>query len=466
MSTVELLRLGGETVSALSYAQEHRGAFLDQLKAFVAIPSISTLPQHRDDIQRAATWLLEQLRGLGLTGELLPIEDGHPMVYAEWLRAPGKPTVLFYGHYDVQPVDPVHEWRHPPFEPTLEGEDLFARGASDDKGQVFAIIKALEALMRVDGRLPVNIKVLVEGEEEIGSPGISRWIERHGRKVACDFAWVSDGHMFTLGLPAVGIGLRGLLYTEVEVRGASHDLHSGRYGGAAPNPMNALAAIIAGLKDKRGRVTVPRFYAAVREPTAEEKASWERLPFREEEYLKELGVAMAPGEQGFGILERLWTRPTLDVHGIVGGWTGAGAKTVIPARAVAKVSMRLVPEQKVKTIFRAFEKKVRKLAPPGVEVEVRMLIGGDPVLVDPAASPVRIAAAVGQEIWGTAPVYVREGGSIPAVAKFDQVLKVPTVMFGFGLRDDNLHAPNEKFHIPNFHKGIATVIAFLQRIGR
>ncbi len=453
-------------MSALSYAQAHRDQFLEQLKAFVAIPSISTLPQHRDDIQRAATWLLGQLTDLGLTGEMIPIEGGHPMVYGEWMKAPGKPTVLLYGHYDVQPVDPLHEWKHPPFEPTVVGEDLFARGARDDKGQVFAIVKALEALVRGDGQLPVNVKVLVEGEEEIGSPGISRWMDRHGRKVACDFAWVSDSNFFARGLPAIEVGLRGLLYTEVEVRGASHDLHSGLYGGAAPNPLNALATIIAGLKDKRGRVTIPRFYSAVREPSPEEKASWERLPFREDAYLNELGISVAPGEQGFGILERLWTRPTLDVHGIVGGWTGAGSKTVIPATAVAKISMRLVPDQKAKSIFRAFEKKVKKLAPGGVEVDVRQLAGGDPVLMDPSAPIIQTAASVIREIWGTAPVYVRGGGSVPVVAKFSQVLRVPTVMFGLGLPDDNTHAPNEKFHIPHFYKGIETVIAFLQRVAR
>ncbi len=457
-------RAGGETVSAISYAQQHRDQFLEQLKALVAIPSISTLPQHRDDIHRAATWLLDQLRSLDLAAELLPLDNGHPMVYAEWLEAPGKPTVLFYGHYDVQPVDPVNEWRYPPFEPTIVGDDLFARGASDDKGQVFAIIKALESVVHAGGRLPINVKVLIEGEEEIGSPGISRWIERHARKVACDFAWVSDGMLFAPALPTLGIGLRGLLYTEVEVRGASHDLHSGRYGGAAPNPLHAVAGVIAGLKDKRGRVTVPRFYAAVRDPAPEEKASWERLPFREEDYLRELSISRAPGEQGFSILERLWARPTLEVHGIAGGWTGAGSKTVIPAKAVAKISMRLVPDQKAKTIFRAFEKKVKKLAPPGVEVQVRQLAGGDPVLIDTAAPPVQTAATVAQEVWGKPPVYVREGGSIPVVAKFDQVLKVPTVMFGFGLPDDNLHAPNEKFHIPNFYKGIEMVIRFIERI--
>lgn len=450
-------------MSALSYAHDHQEKFLEELKALVSIPSISTLPEHRDDVRRAADWLIEHLRTLGLTAELLPIEGGHPMVYGEWMKASGRPTVLFYGHYDVQPVDPVHEWTTPPFEPTMRGDDLYARGASDDKGQVFGVLAALESLMHADGGLPLNVKVLIEGEEEIGSPGISRWIDRHARKLACDFAWVSDGSLFAPGLPTIVTGLRGLLYTEVEVRGASHDLHSGQYGGAAPNPVNAAAAIIAGLKDRRGRVTIPRFYAAVRAPSPEENASWERLPFREDEYLTELGISAAPGEEGFGILERRWARPTLEAHGIAGGWTGAGSKTVIPAKVTAKVSMRLVPDQRAKTILRAFEKKVKALAPAGIDVEVRELAGGDPVLIEPTAPVLRSAAAVIRQIWGAAPVYTREGGSIPIVAKFDRVLKVPTVLFGFGLPNDGAHGPNEKFHIPNFYKGITTVITFLQQ---
>ncbi|MBI2247015.1 MAG: dipeptidase [Armatimonadetes bacterium] len=452
------------SVTALSYAQEHRAGFLDELKAFVSIPSISTLPQHKDDVRRAADWLLEHLRGLGMTGELIPIEGGHPMVYAEWMQASGKPTVLIYGHYDVQPVDPLHEWTSPPFEPTIRGDDLYARGARDDKGQVFAVIKALESLLRTDGTLPLSVRVIVEGEEEIGSPGMYKWIDRHARKLACDFAWVSDGQLFAPGLPTIVTGLRGLVYTEVEVRGPSHDLHSGIYGGAAPNPVNAIASIIAGLKDRRGRVTVPRFYAAVRDPSPEEKASWERLPFSDEAYLKELGIPAAPGEQGFGILERRWTRPTLEVHGIAGGWTGAGAKTVIPARVTAKISMRLVPDQRASTIYRSFSKKVAKLAPQGVEVEVRELASSDPVLVNPKAKPVQVAATVARQVWDAEPVFTREGGSVPIVTKFDRVLKVPTVLFGFGLPDDNLHAPNEKFHIPNFYRGIETVIRFLQQV--
>jgi len=448
-----------------AYARDHRDRFLEELRELIRIPSISALPQHREDVRRAAAWLHQHLRGLGFTAELIPIEGGHPIVYAEWLRAAGKPTVLFYGHYDVQPVDPLEEWTSPPFEPTERGDSLYARGASDDKGQVFAVIKALEAVLRGTGALPVNVKLLLEGEEELGSPGITRWVERHGRKVACDVAWVSDGQLFAPGLPTIVTGLRGLVYTEVEVRGPSHDLHSGQHGGAAPNPVNAIATIIAGLKDRRGRVTLPRFYAAVKDPAPEEKASWERLPFREEAYLQELGVAVAPGEEGYTILERRWSRPTLDAHGIAGGWTGAGPKTVIPSRVVAKISMRLVPEQRYKNVFRGFEKRVRRLAPPGVEVEVRMLSGGDAVVIDPSAPPIRAAAAVARELWGRDPVYIREGGSVPIVTQFHRVLKVPTVLFGFGLPDDNLHAPNEKFSLPNFFRGIDTVIAWVQRVG-
>jgi acetylornithine deacetylase/succinyl-diaminopimelate desuccinylase-like protein len=451
-------------VGALDYARQHGERFVDELKALLRIPSISTLPQHRDDIRQAAEWLLAHLRELGMTAELIPIDGGHPMVYAQWMQAPNRPTVLFYGHYDVQPVDPMAEWTSPPFEPTLRGDDLYARGASDDKGQIFGILKALESYLRGSGQLPLNVKVLIEGEEEIGSPGVSRWIDRHARKLACNMAWVSDGQLYAPGLPSIVTGLRGLLYTEVEVRGTAHDLHSGMHGGAAPNPVNAVATIIAGLKDRRGRVTVPRFYATVRDPSPEEKSSWERLPFREEQYLRELGITVSPGEQGYSILERRWSRPTLDAHGIVGGWTGAGSKTVIPAKVVAKISMRLVPDQRAKTVLRSFEKKVKRLAPAGVAVEVRDLSSGDPVLIEPAQPPVQVAAKVARAVWGAEPVFVREGGSIPIVTKFDRVLKVPTVLLGFGLPDDNLHGPNEKFHLPNFHKGIEAVIRWLEQV--
>jgi acetylornithine deacetylase/succinyl-diaminopimelate desuccinylase-like protein len=449
-------------VSGISYAQDNRQRFVEQLEALLRIPSISTLPEHADDVARAADWFIDDLRSIGLTTELIPIEGSHPLVYAEWRGAPGRPTVLFYGHYDVQPVDPLDEWTSPPFEPTRRGDDLFARGASDDKGQIFAVVKALESVIRGGGGLPLNVKVIIEGEEEIGSPAVSRWVDRHGRKLACDFAWVSDGQLFAPGLPTIVTGLRGLVYTEVEVVGTTKDSHSGQHGGAIPNPLNALGTIIAGLKDRRGRVTVPRFYTPIRPPAPEEKASWRELPFDEAQYLMEMGIETSPGEEGFSNLERRWTRPTLDVNGIIGGWTGPGSKTVIPARALAKISMRLVPDQKAKAVYRAFEKKVRKLAPAGVRVEVRDLASSDPVLVEPSAAPVQVAARVAREVWGRDPAYVREGGSVPIVAKFDRVLKVPTVLFGFGLPDDGLHSPNEKFHLPNFYKGIDTVIRFIE----
>jgi len=457
--------MGGTRVSALSYAQDNRRRFVEQLDGFLRIPSISALPAHAGDIRRAADWLIDDLRAIGLTTELIPIEGSHPMVYAEWKGAPGRPTVLFYGHYDVQPVDPLDEWISPPFEPTQRGDDLFARGASDDKGQVFAVIKAIESVIRGSGGLPLNVKVIIEGEEEIGSPAVSRWVDRHGRKLACDFAWVSDGQFFAPGVPTIVTGLRGLVYTEVEVFGAAKDAHSGQHGGAIPNPINALGSIIAGLKDRRGRVTVPRFYTPVAPPSDEEKASWERLPFDEAQYRQEMGIDHSPGEEGFAVLERRWSRPTLDVNGIVGGWTGTGPKTVIPARALAKISMRLVPNQKAKAVSRAFEKRVRKLAPPAVRVEVRELAGSDPVLVDPSAAPIQTAARVAREVWGKDPVYIREGGSVPIVTKFASVLKVPTVLFGFGLPDDGLHSPNEKFHLPNFYQGIETVIRFIEEAG-
>ncbi len=433
---------------------------------FLQIPSISTLPEHAADARRAADWVAAQAQAIGLTAELLPIEGSHPMVYAEWSGAPGRPTVLFYGHYDVQPVDPLDEWVSPPFQPTQRGDDLFARGASDDKGQVFAVIKAIESVLRANGRLPLNLKLIVEGEEEIGSPAVLRWVDRHARKLACDFAWVSDGQLFAPDQPTIVTGLRGLVYAEVEVVGAAKDAHSGQHGGAIPNPIHALAGIIAGLKDRRGRVTVPRFYASVREPSAEERASWDALGFDETAYARELGIETSPGESGFGVLERRWARPTLDANGIIGGWTGVGPKTVIPARALAKISMRLVPDQKAKAVYRAFEKKVRKLTPPAVRVEVRDLSISDPVLIDPAAAPIRTAARVAGEVWGNDPVYIREGGSVPIVSKFDRILKVPTVLFGFGLPDDGLHSPNEKFHLPNFYKGIETVIRFIEEAAR
>ncbi|MDR7482631.1 MAG: dipeptidase [Armatimonadota bacterium] len=450
--------------AALAYAREHRTRFLSELVDLLRIPSVSTAPQHVDDVARAAHWLAAHLDGLGLRAR---VEAGgrHPLVLAEWMGAPGRPTVLCYGHFDVQPPDPVDLWRSPPFDPVIDGDVVYARGASDDKGQLFIHLKALEAILRTTGRLPVNLKVLLEGEEEIGSPTLATYIPRRRRRLACDAALVSDGSLFAPDLPTLVTGLRGLLYTEVDVQGARRDLHSGQFGGAAPNALGAAAQIVAALKDRRGRVRVPGFYTRVREPSPAERDAWARLPFDEAAFLAMLGTDAAPGEAGVPVLERLWTRPTLDVHGIAGGFTGEGMKTVIPARAVAKVSMRLVPDQEPARIFRRFARFVQRQAPPGVRVEVRHLASTPPVVTSPEAAPVRAAGRALEETFGRPPVYVREGGSIPVVAAFVRALRVPAVLMGFGLPDDNLHAPNEKFSLANFGRGIEATIRFFYHYG-
>ncbi len=447
-----------------TYARERRPQFLEELKTFLRIPSISALPEHAPDLRRAAAWLEERLRGMGLRARI--IEDGaHPVVYGEWLGAPGRPTLLCYGHYDVQPPDPLGEWTSPPFEPTLRGEDLYARGASDDKGQVMIQLCAVEAWLRAAGRLPLNVKFFVEGEEELGSPRVTGLIPRYRRLLRADASLVCDGMFFAPEVPALVTGLRGLVYVEVEARGASRDLHSGQYGGAAPNPLEALCRIIAGLRDRRGRVALPRFYARVQPPSPLEREAWRELPFEESAYLADLGIDVAPGEEGFTILERRWARPTLEVHGIVGGFAGPGPKTVIPARATAKVSMRLVPSQRPQGVVRALTRKVQRLTPPGIRTEVRVLSMADPVLVSPEEPAVRAAVRALEEVFGRPPVFMREGGSVPVVAGFVNVLRAPAVLMGFGLPDDRLHAPNEKFHLPNFFRGIEAVIRFLELVG-
>ena len=448
----------------LAYAQEHRVEFLDALKEFVQIPSISTLPERYGDLTRAAGWVADRLTEAGLTARVMPSEH-HPAVYAEWMGAPGRPVVLCYGHYDVQPPDPLDLWTSPPFEPAQRGDDLYGRGASDDKGQLLIELFAAESLLRGSGRLPVNLKFFVEGEEEIGSPRMLPFIKKHRQLLRSDVALVCDGSFYAPERPALETGLRGLVYTEVELRGANRDLHSGQYGGAAPNPIEGLARIVAGLRDRRNRIAVPGFYTAVTPPTEFERGSWDGLGFREEEYLEELGIDAAPGEEGYGILERRWARPTLEVHGIAGGFTGPGAKTVIPAVATAKISMRLVPEQRPETVFRAFARKVQRLTPPGFRCDVRLLASCAPMAVAPEAPPIRSAAVALEEVFGRPAVYTRAGGSVPVAGAFQHVLGAVPVLMGFGLPDDNLHAPNEKFHLPNFHRGIDTVIRFLQRLG-
>ncbi len=451
---------------AVAFAQENHSRFLNELKDLLRIPSVSTLPEHNDDCRRAAEMLVTELKRIGMENVRLIQAEGHPLVYADWLHAAGKPTVLIYGHYDVQPPDPLDEWLSPPFEPTERNGNIYARGAVDDKGQVWAQVKALESLL-ANGSLPLNVRVLFEGEEEVGGEGIANFVASKPAELKADFALVSDTELFAPGLPTLCVGLRGMIYTELEVRGAKTDLHSGMYGGAAPNPFFALAQILAHLKDENGHILIPGFYDDIIPPSKEELAAWRSLPFDEEQYrIAEVGSKQLVGEAGFSVLERTWARPTLDVHGIPGGFTGAGAKTVIPAKAVAKVSMRLVPGMTPAKSFAQYKSYVEKIAPPGVDVDVRLIHSGDPCLI-PVDNPyIQAATRALHEVWGKDTVFIRSGGSIPIVGDFARHLELPSVMMGFGLPDDNLHAPNEKFHIRNFELGIESIIRFLEETGR
>ncbi len=450
---------------ALEYARAHQVPFLEQLKSLLRIPSISTLPEHAPDVRRAAEVLRTELERIGMEqAQLVEVAGGHPLVLAEWLHAPGAPTVLCYGHYDVQPPDPLDEWVSPPFDPRERNGNLYARGAVDDKGQMYMHLKALESLFAAHGgRLPVNVRVLLEGEEEVGGEGIAAFVRAHPERLRADFALVSDTEMFAPELPTLCVGLRGMIYTEVEVRGARTDLHSGMYGGAAPNPFVALAQVIAGLKDRDGRILIPGIYDNLEKPSADELAAWARLPFDEEAYLRdEIGASALVGEPGYSVQERTWARPTLEVHGMPGGFIGAGAKTVIPAKATAKISMRLVPPMEPADTFARFKKHVESLTPEGVTMDVRLIHSGDPIVIGTDNPYIRAASEALRQVWGAEPVFVRGGGSIPIVGDFERVLHIPTVMMGFGLPDDGLHAPNEKFHIANFHRGIETIITFFE----
>jgi acetylornithine deacetylase/succinyl-diaminopimelate desuccinylase-like protein len=455
-----------QAAGARRYGEANRDRFRAELLDLLRIPSISTLPEHQADIRRAAEYVADHLRRAGLEkAEVIPTA-GHPLVYGEWLKAAGKPTVLLYGHYDVQPVDPLDLWQTRPFEPTLKGDNLYARGASDDKGPMFALVKALEALFQADGQFPVNVKVLIEGEEEAGGESIEAYVKAQPERLAADVALIFDTGMPQVGLPAITYGLRGILYTEIEARGAKRDLHSGIYGGVAPNPLHALALILAGLKDRDGHIHIPGFYDRVRPATEQEKQNWANYPFDvDEECRGEIGISALVGETEYGTEERRTARPTLEVHGIIGGFIGEGAKTVIPAVAKAKVSMRLVPDQRPNEMFPLFERAVQALCPPGIVVTVHNLHGGDAVLL-PLESPwMHAASSALRTVFDRDPVYVREGGSVPIGALFGSVLHAPTVFMGFGLPDDNLHAPNEKFYLPHFELAIQSAIEFLYEVG-
>ncbi len=449
-----------------TYITENENRFLEDLKGWLRIPSISTLPEHAGDIRRAAEYAADQLRRMDFEQVQLIQTQNHPLVYGEWLKAQGKPIVLVYGHYDVQPVDPVELWESPPFEPTVRGDNLYCRGACDDKGQTMLVLKALESLLEIHGTLPVNVRVLIEGEEEAGGESIDHYVRAFPASLRCDAAFICDTGMPSKEIPALVNGLRGIIYTEVAVRGAKSDLHSGTYGGVAPNPLHTLAIIIAGLKDAEGHIHIPGLYDKVREASEQEKAFWHDDPLHlNEMLLEEMGVSQLTGEIEYPPLERIWARPTLEIHGISGGFVGEGAKTVIPAIAKAKISLRLPADLKSDDVFVLLEQRVMELAPAGVEVTVRKVHGGEAVMVPIDTPPMQAAASALREVFGKEPVFIRGGGSIPIAGLFHDILGVPVVMMGFGLPDDNLHAPNEKYSLSQFYKGLRTVARFFEKMG-
>ena len=451
----------------MNYYQQRQPEFLESLKAFLRIPSISALSENKPDIRRAADFAVKELLAAGMTTAELIEGQGNPLVYAEWLGAPGKPTILFYGHYDVQPPDPLDEWKSPPFEPEIRGNDIFARGACDDKGQVLIQIKAVDGLLKSTGRLPVNVKFLLEGEEETGGEHIEAYVQSKPPRLKADSVVVCDTEMFAPELPTICVGLRGLIYYELAVQGADHDLHSGVYGGAAPNPIMAISEILCALKDRDGHIKIPGFYDRVVPPSHKERDAWARLPFDEKEYVeKEMGARELVGEPEIPLFERVWARPTVEVHGIRGGFTGEGAKTVIPARAVAKISTRLVADQRVDESIDQFKAAVKAACPKGVTAEVSVLSSGAASLTNPDNPFIDASAEAMKQIFGKETVYIRSGGSIPIVGVFDRHLGIPSVMMGFGLPDDNLHAPNEKFHLPNFFRGIEAMARYLEILGQ
>lgn len=448
-----------------SYIDENKERYVSELVEFLEIPSISSLSEHNEDTLSCANWVVDHIKSIGIENAKLVPTPGHPIVYAEWLEAgEDAPTVLIYGHYDVQPVDPIELWTTKPFEPTIRDGKIFARGASDDKGQVLVHLKAIESLFKIYGKLPINIKLMIEGEEEAGSSNLETFIENNKEMLKCDTVLVSDTEWFADGLPSICYSLRGISFVEVKVIGPNRDLHSGTFGGAVDNPINVLAWMISQLKDSYGRITIPGFYDDVVDLTVEERDGFKELPFDLDEYKKDLDVKELHGEIGYTTLERTWARPSLDLNGIKGGFIGEGAKTVLPSEASAKISMRLVANQTADDITQKILDYLVKLAPPTVKVEVNELHGGNPVLVKRDGIAISTAMEALEAAFGTKPVFMREGGSIPIVEKFESVLNAPTVLMGLGLPGDNIHSPNENFDLKNYIGGVAASAMFLKNI--
>jgi acetylornithine deacetylase/succinyl-diaminopimelate desuccinylase-like protein len=426
--------------------------FVDELSAFLRIPSVSADSRHKGDVRKAADFVIGQMRAAGLTADLVETA-GHPICYGYWLHAAGAPTVLVYGHYDVQPPDPLDKWTTPPFEPTLRDGCVFARGATDDKGQVFTHLKSIEAWMKTAGALPVNVKFIIEGEEEVGSGNLDLFLNQNKSRLAADVAVISDTSQFAPDMPAITYGLRGIMACEVTLRGPVQDRHSGVFGGAIVNPVNALAKLIAGLHDDQGRILVPGFYDDIPALPADERKRLAGLPFDEAQFLRELGMDAVWGEAGYTTLERRWARPTCDVNGITGGYQGEGPKTIIPAWARAKITCRLVPNQDPEKIAAALESRLRSLCLPGAKLEFKNWHGCPAFVFDPTSRYMAAAAKAITSAFGVAPVLIREGGSIPVVASFRRLLGLGTLLLGWGQDTDNLHGPNEHFRLADFHCG-------------
>lgn len=448
-----------------TYFEQHREEHLEELKQFLRIPSVSAVPAYKDDVVRCAEWTADALRRVGCEHvQILPTE-GHPVVYADWLHAPGKPTVLVYGHYDVQPPDPLDLWQTPPFEPTVRDGKLYARGATDDKGQLFLYVKLVEAWLRTTGTMPVNVKFCIEGEEEIASMHTPPFVEKHRDLLSADVVVISDTPMIEKGKPAILYGLRGLIGVEVEVTAANQDLHSGLYGGGVPNAAHALGELLHSFHHQDGTVAVEGFYDTVRPLSAEERASLARLSTDEAKVRGELGLAELTGEPGYSYVERTTARPTLEVVAVSGGFQGEGIKPIVPGKAVAKIACRLVVDQKPDEIMDVLERHLQRVKPAGVKVSMRRLLRGNPFLT-PIDHPVMMAASEAYEaVYGTAPVFTRGGGSIPVVEVFNRLLDAPVVMMGFGLSEENMHAPNEYFDLDNFDQGLRTLAVYWEKLG-
>jgi acetylornithine deacetylase/succinyl-diaminopimelate desuccinylase-like protein len=450
----------------LSYIKSHEQDHLEELKEFLRIPSVSTKAEYKQDLERAAEWVAGKFRAIGLDEvEIIPTK-GHPIVYGESLRAPGKPTILFYGHYDVQPAEPLDLWTSPAFEPTVRDGKLFGRGTADDKGQVHIHLKALESLVQANGSLPINVKVMIEGEEEIGSVNLYEFVRKEKNKLAADALVVSDTSMLARGVPSITYGLRGLDYFQIEIAGPDKDLHSGVFGGAVPNPITILCELVAKLHDKNGRVAIPGFYGQVDKLPAAERKALNALPWSVKEFKKTVGAPGYSGEKGYTIVEQLWTRPTLELNGIWGGYTAEGSKTVIPSKAFAKFSCRLVPKQDTARIARLVEAHVRRLLPKTVKCKFDIHSTGKP-WVAPYSHPIFEAARNSlQQGFGKKAVFIREGGSIPLVTQIHDVFKIPCVLIGFGLPDENAHAPDEHIQVENYFGGIRSIALFYQQLAR